>query len=138
MTLDPSWRLTVAVTGLFGLGMWLALPRRSTRGRLAGTFAALVGLGLLGAELPLRAASLDTAVLAGLSILTITACGAAVVAAIPSMPRSALRWRIWAWRDCSCIKARPGFGVATLAVYAGAILVTFLFVLMLAEPWGAE
>ena len=36
---------------------------------------------------------------------------------------------------CSCFKGAV-LGVATIVVYAGAILVTFLFVLMLAQPGG--
>jgi NADH-quinone oxidoreductase subunit J len=116
--------------------MWLALPRRSLRGRLWGVAAALAGLGFLGAELSLRTAPLAHPVLAGLSLLTVVACGAAVVARDPVYAAVRFALALLGVAGLLMYQGAQFLGVATLAVYAGAILVTFLFVLMLAEPWG--
>ena len=117
-------------------GLWLLMPRRRRWGRRIGLAVGVVGLVLFASRLPILASRIDMVVLAGLSALAIGGC----VGTITS--RDAVRSAIWfglallAVAGLFLFDGAQFLGVATVVVYAGAILVTFLFVLMLAQPEG--
>jgi NADH-quinone oxidoreductase subunit J len=132
---DPQLILAEA-TALGALGMWLILPRPSNRGRAIGVVLAATGLGLLASQMSgLGHVSNDLvfAIMAGVT----------VVAAVATVTfRSPVYCAIWfgltllGTAGLFMFQGAQFLAVATIVVYAGAILVTFLFVLMLAQPEG--
>lgn len=119
---------------LGALGMWLLLPRPSLRGRLAGVVLVIAAVGLLASQLPGLASALDQAmfhVLAGVAVVS------AVAAVSLKNPVYCAIWFAMSLLGTAGLFLFQGaqfLAVATIVVYAGAIVVTFLFVLMLAEP----
>ncbi len=120
------------------ISLLLLIPGSSQRARTPGLgFAAaaliLLGLGMgradsLGAQLSFWV----------LSALTVGSAGAAIAM------RSAVYSAIWfavsllGTGGLFCLQNAQFLGVATVVVYAGAIVVTFLFVVMLAQPEGHD
>jgi NADH-quinone oxidoreductase subunit J len=117
-------------------GMYLMLPRGNKPGRLLG---GLLGIGALGclAMLGQCLGGLTDNVVYGVISTT-----AVVAAAMTVTFRSPVYCAIWfalsllATAGIFMLQGAQFLGVATVVVYAGAILVTFLFVLMLAQPQG--
>ncbi|HTN75930.1 MAG TPA: NADH-quinone oxidoreductase subunit J [Pirellulaceae bacterium] len=127
---------------LGALTLMLVIPRSSPLFRaLGGVFAALSGGCLIGAmitstrDLP----SPDLVAWAVFLLLATTTVGSAV-AMVGS--RSAVYSAIWfaltllGTGGLFLYQGAQFLGVATVVVYAGAIVVTFLFVIMLAQPDG--
>ena len=124
---------------VFGVsGIWLMLPPSGPRRRRMGALLAAVALGLLGYLLPSLGNMVQQTifwVLAGL-----TSVGA--LATISS--RNPVYCAIWfaltllTTAGLFLLQGAQFLAVATVVVYAGAILVTFLFVLMLAQPAGHD
>lgn len=124
---------------VFGIaGIWLMLPPSGPRRRRVGAVSAAVATGLLGYLLPPLGGVIEQVVfwvLAGL-----TAFGG--LATISS--RNPVYCAIWfaltllTTAGLFLLQGAQFLGVATIVVYAGAILVTFLFVLMLAQPAGHD
>lgn len=131
------WMGIAIGAALAAVGLWLLLPRGGQRGRwfgaalLAGVLVALFattvqGLGELAAEVVL-------------GTLTSVALVAAVATIATSRPVYSAIWFAVVLLATSGLLVFQGaqfLGMATIVVYAGAILVTFLFVLMLATPLG--
>lgn len=132
-----------AATLLGAVGMWLMLPRGSHRGRWLGVLCALSSLGLYGYLAPrMYLAEETTAALAGeivfMLLATVTVVSAAATVSMRNPVYSAI-WFAMSLLGTSGLFLYQGaqfLAVATIVVYAGAILVTFLFVLMLAQPKG--
>jgi NADH-quinone oxidoreductase subunit J len=123
-------------TLLGALGMWLMLPRGTARGRMLGAVLAAVALGLWASQLP----GLGDWVAGGLFYVL---AGVTVVAAAAAITfRNPVYCAIWfglsllGTAGLFLLVGAQFLAVATVVVYAGAILVTFLFVLMLAQPRG--
>ncbi len=123
-------------TALLAFGMWLMLPRGGGIGRALGAVLTAIAIGLIAAQLPrLGSWAADGAfyVLSGITVF-----GAVATVTFRNPVYSAI------WFGLSLLGTAGLFlfdgaqflGVATIVVYAGAILVTFLFVLMLAQPRG--
>ena len=130
-----AYNLYVALA-LVAIGFYLLLPRRRTWGRAAGAVTGVIGLGLVAARLPLFAGWFQQGVFWSLAALTITAAAATVTFRNPVY---CAIWFALALLGTAALFFYQGaqfLGVATVVVYAGAILVTFLFVLMLANPKG--
>lgn len=135
--LTPGRLLAGAVTAA-AISLWLLLPRGRENGiaRRLGILlgiAALAGLACAGRRLGSLG---DEAVFLTVSLVAVVS-GAATV-----LTRSPVYSAIW---FAMCLLGVAGvllvlgaqfLGVATIVVYAGAILVMFLFVLMLAQPAG--
>jgi NADH:ubiquinone oxidoreductase subunit 6 (subunit J) len=118
-------------------GIYLLLPRLQKPYRLLG--AALAGVGLLAAGLFLvgNTAVLPETILfyafSGLAIL-----GGGLMLAQHNPVHAALSFALVVLSTCGLflLLAAPFLMAATIIVYAGAIVVTFLFVIMLAQQAG--
>lgn len=139
-----GWLLSPLMWGIVvgAVGMWLVLSTSDQRLRRLGQLIAAVGLVVLAIAMPKLAPLtgwkpwLDQMVfwlLAGVAI----GCSAASITA-----RNPVYTAIWFAGSLLGVaglflaQQAQFLGVATVVVYAGAIVVTFLFVLMLANPEG--
>ncbi len=127
----------IALAALLGAaGLWLMLPRGAARGRLLGALLTAAALGLGAAQLHPLGDSTAAGVFAALAGVTLVAALATITF------RNPIYCAIWFGMTLTGVSGLFLFigaeflAVATLVVYAGAILVTFLFVLMLAQPEG--
>lgn len=134
LTCPTCWGLIVGSLALWLLipgGRWTSFWSRA----LGGALAAVSGV-LFAADLPLLGAWGTQVVFWLLALMTL-GCGVAMISA-KSPLYSAL------WFAASLVGSAGLFlmqgaqflGGATIVVYAGAIVVTFLFVIMLAQPEG--
>ncbi len=121
---------------LGGLGVWLMLPRGGRAGWWPGLVLCAGALVLRGAALP-RIDDLLVQI-----CFWIVGATAAVSAVATITSRSPVYSAIWfavtllSVGGLFLLNGAQFLAVATVTVYAGAILVTFLFVLMLAQPEG--
>jgi NADH-quinone oxidoreductase subunit J len=121
---------------LAALGMWLMVPRGTQPGRLAGAvlgIASLILFGTLGARMGSTGGEIAFVVIGAVTVIS-----AAATVTFRSPVYCAL-WFALSLLGTAALFMMQGaqfLGVATIVVYAGAILVTFLFVLMLAQPSG--
>jgi NADH-quinone oxidoreductase subunit J len=121
---------------LGGLAFWLMLPRRSVKGRSLGVVLGIAALGCLGSRLlPLGDWS-SNVVFWVLSAVTIVAAACTVTFRSPVYCAVWFAMTLMGTAGIFMVQGAQFLGVATIVVYAGAILVTFLFVLMLASPKG--
>jgi NADH:ubiquinone oxidoreductase subunit 6 (subunit J) len=121
---------------LLAVGMWLSLPRRAPWGRSTGAVLVAVALGLLAAQTSGLGSWVADGVFYLLAGVTV---GAAVATVTFRNPVYSAIWFALSLLGTAGVFLFDGaqfLGVATIVVYAGAILVTFLFVLMLAQPEG--
>jgi NADH-quinone oxidoreductase subunit J len=118
------------------LGMWMLLPRASRSGRGLGTAVTLVALVLFGSQLPRLVGWLDQSVFWTLSALTVVSCAACITARNPVYSAIWFALALAGTGGLLFFQGAQFLAVATIVVYAGAIVVTFLFVLMLAQPEG--
>ena len=132
--------VTIAVASLCAaFALWLLLPRARANGRVARLFGVAFGVASMG---------LFGWFLAGIGTVTggfvfYALAGVAIVAGTGTIAmRNPVYSAIWfglcllAIGGLMLFAAAQFLAVATVAVYAGAILVTLLFVLMLAQPDG--
>jgi NADH-quinone oxidoreductase subunit J len=140
----PAWLFAPGLWGLLVvvLGLWMVLSSTARPRRLLGYVVADVGLVILAISLP-KLSMLSTApqwieqLVFWLFAGTAVGCAAAAITA-----HNPVYTAIW---FAGCLLGVSGLflfqhaqflGVANIVVYAGAIVVTFLFVLMLANPEG--
>lgn len=132
---SPVVRLIFAVAFLV-IGLWWLLPGPQHRSRGGGIVFSFLGIGSIWTLVPLiKTASIQWAfwISAGIAI-------AASLATITS--RKPIYSAIWfavsllGVAGLFLLQGAQFLGIATVAVYAGAIVVTLLFVLMLAQPEG--
>lgn len=132
---DPHHILTLT-TLLGALGMWLMLPRGTHRGRALGVVMGSIALGLGASQVPCLGDWMAEGLFLILAGITVVSAAAAVTF------RNPLYCAIWFGQSLLGTAGLFFFtgaqflAVATVVVYAGAILVTFLFVIMLAQPEG--
>lgn len=130
-----AWWLILA-TSMAALGIWLSLPGFGRRARVGGLVISLLSLGLFAGQVPsLGSWSRDALfwILAGLTI--VSAAGTITF----RNPVYCALWFALSLLGTAALFLFQGsqfLAMATVVVYAGAILVTFLFVLMLAQPKG--
>lgn len=151
--MTPQQWLYVFASGAYAIGMWLLLPRGARSGRKVGaalTTAALIVFMLLGPfGLVLQGGGFDfvTQPVGKTGVLSLTmyvvlasvAIGSAVCAVTFKSPIYCAIWFALMLLFTGGLFLYQGaqfLGLATVVVYAGAILVTFLFVIMLAQPEG--
>src|SRR5262245_1021462 len=125
------WALAVGA-----LGLWLVLPTRHWFGKQLGSLLLAVAAALFAYDLPLLGNWLDQGVYWILALITL---GAAVATISSQSPVYSAIWFAASLLGTAGLFFYNGaqfLGVATIVVYAGAIVVTFLFVSMLAQPEG--
>ena len=132
---DPQ-RMIAYATLLGALGIYLMLPRGGRQGWFVGAVLTVAALGLGARQLPPLGDWLENG-------LFFTLAGVTVVAAVGTVTfRSPVYCAIWfgmsllGTAGLMLLCGAQFLAAATVVVYAGAILVTFLFVLMLAQPRG--
>jgi NADH-quinone oxidoreductase subunit J len=130
---DPR---AILATLTAAVGLWLLLPGKGAKLRVVGALLAAVGFGLFATQLLVMGDWFAQGLLGAIG-------GATVVAAVATIScRSPVYSAIWFGMTLAgtaglFLLAGAGFlAIATVVVYAGAILVTFLFVLMLSQPEG--
>ena len=134
--MTDSHSILILTTLLGTLGLWLMLPRGTARGRGVGVVLAGVALGLGASQMPRLGDWLADGLFLILAAVTIVSAAGAVTF------RNPLYCAIWFGQSVLGVAGLFFFtgaqflAVAAVVVYAGAILVTFLFVLMLAQPEG--
>lgn len=133
--ISPQAILAVG-TVLAAAGIWWLLPGSSMRWRTLGGVLALVGLACFGSQVPAVGDWFTKGMFHAIA-------GATIVAAVATISfRSPVYCAIWFGMTLTgtaglfLLAGAEFLAVATLVVYAGAILVTFLFVLMLSQPEG--
>lgn len=144
---DP-WLLSVAML-LGALGLWTLLSRRTRTGRTVGGILALAGFVFLGltqagiATTAEAATTADTVRAVFISSLFWLMAGVAVIAGAATITmRSPVYCAVCfavtllGVAGLFLLTGAQFLSIATVAVYAGAIVVIFLFVIMLAEPEG--
>ncbi len=134
--------VALVATALLGTGMWLSLPRGGAPGRRFGAILTALGLGLFGAMSwivtgeALLGDWLETIVFWTLAVLTVGSAVATVTFRNPVYSAIWFALMLLGTAGLFLFLGAQFLAVATVVVYAGAILVTFLFVLMLANPKG--
>jgi NADH-quinone oxidoreductase subunit J len=131
----PNYILMFA-TFLAALGMWLLLPRGSARGRSVGAVLAVIALGLGASRMPRLGDWVGQSVFSILAGVTVVAAAAAVSFRKPVYCAIWFGLTLLGVAGLFLLIGAQFLAVATIVVYAGAILVTFLFVLMLADQEG--
>ncbi len=133
--IDARIILLLAVL-LGGAGVWLMLPRGAARGRAAGAVLAAASLGLFASQLPGWSDWLAGALFYVLAGATLASAACTISFRSPVYAAIWFGMSLLGTAGLFLIQGAQFLAVATVVVYAGAILVTFLFVLMLAEPTG--
>ena len=123
---------------LIAAGIWWLMPPAPSRPKIAGLLLALVGTWLLAVRLHAAAGPLLE------TVLFFIFAAAAIVCAILMITNrnpmySALWFALVTLSTCGLflLQFAPFLAAATVIVYAGAIVVTFVFVIMLAQQSGA-
>ncbi len=121
---------------LGALGVWMMLPGAPAERRAPGTVFAAIGAGLVAAALPGMGDWVAGTVFYVLAAMTLAGAVATVTFRSPVYAAISFGLSLLGTAGLLFFQGAQFLGVATVVVYAGAILVTFLFVLMLAEPRG--
>jgi NADH-quinone oxidoreductase subunit J len=127
----------VASLVLIASGVWWMMPRRLRLPKIIGLVMAIAGAGLAASRLsPTPSHSIHTALFFAFS-------AAAILCAILMITNrnpvySALWFALTTLSVCGffLLQRAPFLAAATVTVYAGAIVVTFVFVIMLAQQSG--
>jgi NADH-quinone oxidoreductase subunit J len=123
-------------TLLGAAAMWLMLPRGGARGRRLGAALGVCSLVLMAYEMPPLGDWGSEAVFYLLAAITVISSAATVTFRSPVYCAIWFALSLLGTAGLFLFQGAQFLGVATIVVYAGAILVTFLFVLMLAQPDG--
>ena len=157
----PKWREIAECPTAWGLflgviGLWLMLPQairiRSLlrtfvlgndlsappvrHGKTVGGVLLLLALGLIGADLPWLANPAAQGVFWAMATITLVAAIGCITAQSPVYSALWFAMSLMGTSGLFFLEGAQFLSVATIVVYAGAIVVTFLFVLMLAQPEG--
>jgi len=138
--LSPGTLLAAAVTST-AASLWLLLPRglTGTAERTSRWLGSLLGLAALACFIATghRLGGLgDEAVFLIVSLVAVISGTATVVSRSPVYAAIWFALALAGVAGVLLVLGAQFLGVATIVVYAGAILVMFLFVLMLAQPAG--
>jgi NADH-quinone oxidoreductase subunit J len=118
------------------IGLALMLPQAVRHGKTIGGLLLVISLGLFGADLPWLANPLAQGVfwlMAGVALVAAVGC---ITAQSPVYSALWFALSLLGTAGLFFLDGAQFLAVATIVVYAGAIVVTFLFVLMLAQPEG--
>jgi NADH-quinone oxidoreductase subunit J len=137
----PAWQTILACPTFWALvagavGLWLLLPMRLRGGAwLGGLLLAASGI-LLAYDLPRLSPWLDQTVFWLLALVTLGGGVAMIISKSPVYSAICFALSLLGASGLFFYNGAEFLGVATVVVYAGAIVVTFLFVIMLAQPEG--
>lgn len=130
----------VALTGggtlCLAIGLWLLLPRAARWGQSLGALLVAVALGLFASLVPRLGTWAADSVFLILAAVTVLSAIATISFRNPVYCAIWFALSLLGTAALFLYQGAQFLGVATIVVYAGAILVTFLFVLMLAQPKG--
>ena len=137
----PGWREAIACPSAWAivvgaLAVWILLPGRVRYAKTLGGALAIVAAGLFASDWPLLGDWTGQAVFWLLAAVTL---GAAICTICSRSPVYSAIWFALSLLGTAGLFFYSGaqfLAVATMVVYAGAIVVTFLFVIMLAQPEG--
>ncbi len=132
---DLRWLLLLAAL-LGAVAVWLLLPPSSRRARGAGIILGMICLGAFAALLPGLGEWVDQSLFWILAAVTVVSAAAAVTLRNPVYSAIWFGSALLGTSGLFLFQGAQFLAVATVVVYAGAILVTFLFLLMLAQPSG--
>lgn len=133
----PGARLWLGCV-LAGIGIWGMLPSRRRWTRRAAGLVAAMGAGLVITLAPALGGSVETVLFWLVSGIAIVSAAATITARSPVYSAIWFALSLAGTAGLFLLNGAQFLGVATVAVYAGAIVVTFLFVLMLSQPDGHE
>lgn len=123
---------------LAALGLWWLLPGQPLPQRRLGWLPILVAVGLFASHLRPLGTWLDGATASVFSLLTLISAVAAVTTRKPLYCALWFGMTVLGTAGLILYSGAQFLAVATVVVYVGAILVTFLFLLMLDRPDGRE
>lgn len=129
-------QIFAVATLLAAAGTWLLLPRGAGRGRAAGAALAVAAVVLWTSRLPRLGTWLEEGTFFVLAGVTVVSALATISLANPVYCAIWFGMSLLGTAGLFFYQGAQFLAVATILVYAGAILVTFLFVLMLAQPEG--
>src|SRR3954470_2301425 len=135
--LEDHWQGVLALV-LMGAGVWWMMPRRTQGPKAIGIGLALVGAFLLASRI--RAAEGPVGETIVFSVFATAAITCAILMITNRNPvYSALWFALVTLSVCGLfwLQYAHFLAAATVIVYAGAIVVTFVFVIMLAQQSGA-
>jgi NADH-quinone oxidoreductase subunit J len=138
MTWIADHLLLVLALTVSAAGVWWLMPQREARPKTVGLLLVLAGIVVLGGALHSADGPLTE------DVLFWTFGGGAVLCGILMITsRNPVYGALWFALVTLCVcglfllQSAPFLAAATVIVYAGAIVVTFLFVIMLAQQSGA-
>jgi NADH-quinone oxidoreductase subunit J len=123
---------------LIAVGVWWMMPRGKNLPKVVGIVLALAGAAWLAVRLGPVEGSLDETI-----VFSMFAAAAILCAVLMITNRNPVYSALWfalaTLSTCGLflLQSAPFLAAATVIVYAGAIVVTFLFVIMLAQQAGA-
>jgi NADH-quinone oxidoreductase subunit J len=118
------------------IGIWLLLPARLRYGKTLGGLLVALAAGLLAYDLPLLGDWTSQAVLWLLAAVTLGGAIATIASQSPVYSAIWFALSLLGTAGLFLFQGAQFLAGATVVVYAGAIVVTFLFVIMLAQPEG--
>ncbi|MFM2093512.1 MAG: NADH-quinone oxidoreductase subunit [Planctomycetota bacterium] len=133
LTRPETWALAALAVGL-----WLAIPHSTQRSRRAGAVLCIAGIVLLVFRMPIVGPWFERGIFAAMATLTIGGCVAAISMRSPVYSAIWFAMSLLGTAGLMMEQYAQFLGVTTTVVYAGAIVVTFLFVVMLAQPEGHD
>jgi len=134
--MDTTTLVLILATILIAGGLWWALPWGKGRKRAPGWALVTVGLAMIAALIPPFGGVLARFLLTLMAVITI---GSAVAMVTSSRPLYAALWFGMAVLGTAGMLLYNGaqfVAMALIVIYVGAILVVFLFLLMLDDPKG--
>lgn len=121
---------------LGAIGLALLIPQRMKHASTLGLVLGIIGIGLFASDMPFLS---NWAAQSIFWVVALVAVGSAVGTIVTKSPVHAAVWfalSVLGTAGLFFLQGSQFLGVATVVVYAGAIVVTLLFVLMLAQPEG--
>jgi len=118
------------------IGLWLLVPTRPSFGKSLGSILVAIAGGLFAYDLPRLGDATGQVIFWFLAFITLSAAVAMITSQGPVYSAIWFATSLLGTAGLFLLNGAQFLGVATVVVYAGAIVVTFLFVIMLAQPEG--
>jgi NADH-quinone oxidoreductase subunit J len=137
----PGWREVAECRSFWAIllgsiAVWLLLPNRVRLGKPLGGVLLALSAGLFASDWPLLGNWTNQAVFWLLAAITLGSAVATICSRSPVYSAIWFALSLLATGGLFFYSGSQFLGVATIVVYAGAIVVTLLFVIMLAQPEG--